>query len=65
MMENTNRILRLPEVIAITKISRPTIYRWAREGLFPAPLKLGPRAIGWRADEIDAWLESRDRKQNA
>jgi prophage regulatory protein len=29
------------------------------EGTFPKPVKLGKRAVGWRASDIAAWLESR------
>jgi len=28
-------------------------------GEFPAPVKLGARAVGWRRSDIEAWLESR------
>ena len=29
--------------------------------IFPEPLKIGPKAIRWRADEIQKWVESRPR----
>jgi len=25
------------------------------EGLFPRPINLGKRAVGWSVDELDAW----------
>ena len=40
-------------------ISRSTIYAWMKAGAFPPPVKLGQRAIGWRASDIDAWLAGR------
>lgn len=51
-------ILRLPAVKARTGLSRSTIYARIREGLglFPLPVKLGPRAVGWLASDIDAWI---------
>ena len=48
--------LRLPEVIRRTGLSRSTIYLRVNKGTFPAPLKIGIRAIAWLEAEIDAWL---------
>ena len=52
------KILRLPEVAQLTGLSKPTIHRRYREGSFPRPVKLGANAIGWRLNEIEAWIES-------
>jgi prophage regulatory protein len=49
-------ILRLPKVQERTGLSRSSIYLRASEGTFPQPIKLGTRASGWIADEIDAWI---------
>ncbi|MCC4818401.1 hypothetical protein BCU85_09265 [Vibrio lentus] len=62
-MSNADRftplsILRLPEVIRLTGLSRPTIYRRINAGTFPKQIMLGERAVGWRAYEINQWLES-------
>ena len=53
-------ILRRPDVEAVTGLSRSTIYKWMNEGSFPKPVKLGPRAVGWREADINYWLETRD-----
>ena len=53
----TISILRRPEVEARTGLSRSTIYLKVAQGSFPKPVSLGPRAVGWVAAEIDAWLE--------
>ena len=50
-------ILRRPEVEARTGLSRSTIYLKIAQGSFPKPINLGPRAVGWVAAEIDAWLQ--------
>lgn len=55
----SKRIERLPEVMKRTGKSRSAIYQGVSEGTFPAPVKLGPRAVGWISDSIDAWIESR------
>jgi prophage regulatory protein len=53
------RILRLPSVKTKTGLGHDTIYRGAREGWFPKPIKLTPRASGWLESEVDAWIEDR------
>ena len=56
------RILRIPEVVEITGLSRTTIWRRVRSGDFPAPVRLGSlatRSVGWRESEIRKWIESR------
>jgi prophage regulatory protein len=55
----TPRIAKRPEVERLTGLSRSSIYRLAAAGQFPQPVKLSPRAVGWRADEIAAWIEQR------
>ncbi len=57
-----NQMLRAPEVMARTGLSRVTIWRRVRAGTFPAPVQLGENSIGWPATEISAWLESRPRR---
>lgn len=52
------RIVRQAELLGILGISRMTLYGWRRRGLFPAPVRLGPRLLAWRIEEIKAWLES-------
>lgn len=49
-------ILRLPAVRTRTGLSRSSIYMRVKQGVFPAPIQLGPRAVGWVEAEIEAWL---------
>ena len=53
------RMLRVPEVLARTGLSRTTIWRRIRAGTFPAPIELGENSIGWPETEISAWLAER------
>ena len=53
-------ILRLPEVKRLTGLSRSTIYKMISEGKFPRSVSLGSRAVGWRAINIRAWLQTRE-----
>jgi len=55
----TNKILRLPEVKQQTGLSRSSIYLRISQGLFPSPIPLGGRAVGWLESEIDEWIATR------
>lgn len=55
----TPQIVKRPAVEDATGLSRSSIYRLQADGQFPRPIRLGPRAVGWRADEIAAWIEQR------
>ncbi len=55
------KIIRTPAVCKRTGKSRTQIWRDVRDKKFPAPVQLGPNAIGWYENEIDFWLETRPR----
>ena len=50
------RIVRLPDVLTRTGLSRSTIYVRLAEGAFPKPVQLGARAVGWIEAEVDEWI---------
>lgn len=52
-------ILRRPEVERITGLSRSTIYRLIGKNEFPKPVRLSSNAVGWRSEDILAWVNSR------
>ena len=47
-------ILRRTQVQAETGYSRSTIYLRITQKLWPKPISLGPRAVGWPAREVAA-----------
>jgi prophage regulatory protein len=53
------RILRRPEVEARTGLSRSTLYAMIQKGSFPAPVRLGIRAVGWRETAVAEWIAAR------
>lgn len=55
----TLTILRLPQVLSKTGISRSGLYQKISQGLMPEPVHLGARAVGWPAHEIDLTLRAR------
>ena len=42
-----------------TGLSRTTLYKYIKLGLFPRQRQLGPGRIAWRASEVRHWIESR------
>ncbi len=50
----------MKQIVRQTGLSRSTIYSRIKDGLFPKPLSLGGRAVGWRSDAIAQWIADRD-----
>ena len=44
---------------APNRSSRLYFWRGAREGFFPAPVKVSAARVAWRTEEIETWLASR------
>ena len=59
MKAEVERVVRVREAVTLTGLSRVTLWRMARDGTFPSPVRLGQRATGYRLSEILAWIESR------
>jgi prophage regulatory protein len=51
--------LRLPDVKAVTGLSKTTLYAMIREKNFPAPVRLGPRSVAWVRAEVRRWAVER------
>lgn len=58
-MNQPIRILRLPDVLQRTGLSRSQIYRLVTLGSFPTQIQLGDRASGWIEAEVEKWLQDR------
>ena len=54
----TITFLRLPEVQIRTGKSRSSIYQGIKDGTFPKPIRIGPRAVAWIETEIEAHNQS-------
>ena len=50
------QILRRRQLEEKLGLSRSSIYQMIADGSFPKPIKLGRRAVGWRAEEVEKWL---------
>lgn len=53
------QILRRPQVTARTGFPRSTLYLKIARGEFPKPIKLGARAVGWLASDVEAFIAAR------
>jgi len=58
-MKSQPRFLRRAEVMEITGLSRPSLYRLMGMNCFPKGVKIGVRAVAWRESDIAAWMDSR------
>ena len=54
-------LLRRPQVQQRTGLSRSTLYEYIKDGEFPAPVRLGARAVGWLESEVSDWIHARVR----
>lgn len=54
-----SKILKLPEVMAMTALSRSSIYAFIQQNTFPKPIPLGKRAVGWPEGEVLEWINQR------
>jgi len=52
-------MLKTQDVMAITGLSRTTIWRLERYDDFPKRLKLSANRVGWNDNEIHQWLMDR------
>lgn len=55
----SDTILRCREVEHTTGLSRTTIWRERMAGRFPHPVQITATLHGWRASDVNAWLERR------
>jgi len=51
--------LRLPEVKAVTGLSKTSLYGLIRERSFPPPVRLGARSVAWVRSEVNQWAADR------
>ena len=51
-----NKIHRIKAVCDITGLPKSTVYAKMLNGEFPRPIKLGRRAVGWKSEELKAWI---------
>ena len=58
--EDTGKLLRLEAVISLIGMKRPWILQKVKDGKFPKPLRLSPRAVAWRQSEVMEWINAQE-----
>jgi len=52
-----DRLLKLPDVLAIVPVSYTRWYEGIKSGLYPSPVRIGLRSVAWRAADIKKLVE--------
>lgn len=55
-MQNTQVLIRLAAVMALSGLSRSAIYA---DKTFPRAVPLGARSVAWVQSEVEAWIANR------
>lgn len=59
MSYSNHRVLKRRAVEVKTGLTRSALYALIAQGLFPRPIRLGLRSVGWVEGEIDQWIAAR------
>ena len=58
--EDTGKLLRLEAVIPLIGMKRSWILQKVKDGKFPKPLRLSPRAVAWRQSDVMEWINAQE-----
>ncbi|MBZ6971718.1 AlpA family phage regulatory protein [Klebsiella grimontii] len=50
------KLIDLKTVLDIYPVSRATLYRQIKSGVFPEPIQIGARRVAWRLEEVQAYI---------
>ncbi len=55
------KVLKLKDVLIKTSLSKNTLLRLEREGVFPRRIKITPEGTrqGWIEEDVDNWIKAR------
>lgn len=56
MNQTYESLIRLPEVLKRTGVSRATVYRLINKKAFPLPVKISEKAIAFVESEVNDWI---------
>ncbi len=57
--QSDKALIRRRQVEQLVQLSRSSIYAAVKAGTFPAPIRIGARAVAWRLSCVERWLEAR------
>jgi prophage regulatory protein len=60
---NSRRIISRKELLKKIPLTYVAIWKQMRDGIFPRPIEIGEKKVGWFEDEVDAYLTARPRRR--
>ncbi len=51
--------ITIKDVVRMTSLSKPVLYRMIQRNEFPRQVPLSPRRVAWMRSEVEAWAKSR------
>lgn len=45
-----------PPVPPLVPVAKSTWWQWIKKGIAPAPIRIGPRAVAWRKEDIALFM---------
>ncbi len=54
-----NRLIKLPEVMKYTSLSKSSIYAFISDGTFPKQISIGLRGSAWLTSDVEDWIKRR------
>jgi len=60
-------LIRINELEILLGVSKTTIWRWRQQPHigFPNPICIGSRLVGWKIDDIEAWIDENKQQEVA
>ncbi len=53
------QLIKLPEVMQYTSLSKSSIYAFISDGTFPKQISIGARSSAWLKSDVDNWIDKR------
>lgn len=51
-----------PQSQGLVGVSDKTIWKWVKDGEFPAPIKLSDSVTVWRLSDVQTWMKSKGKQ---
>lgn len=59
MDQQRNRLLKMKEVLALTALSKASVYDLIKRGQFPKQIRLGKNSVAWVESEVYGWINQK------
>ena len=50
-------LIRRRDVLHLTSLSQSSLYRLMKESRFPRPVRISPRCVAWKSEEVEDWID--------